>query len=444
MKPKLLGADAKAPSGSLLISGLTLLTEASTVLADGALLIEHGQIIDLGPSDELKTRHPGHQLVDGRGYVAIPGLINAHTHVAMGFFRGLGHGQDEMIEKFFFPAERSLTRELLAPLSYSYIYSGLVAGVTCFGDHYYLSDGVAEAFERFGVRAVVGETVADLGGAFPGREGWERWRKLIDAWPYSSRITPAVAPHAVDTCSETLLSELAAYAAQAKLPLHMHLSQTRGEFARVQQRAGCSPVELAARCGALTDKTLAVHLVTASANDIKILRDHGVTAALCPASQIIYEYLAPIADLLTSGIPLAVATDSAASNDTADLFAEMRLLALLAKDRGVPEAYRQPEQVLRMTTEHPARVLGLADKIGSLAVGKAADVVFLATDLSTEPTVSLATNLLYSFGSRNVRHVMVDGRFVLYNGKPTLVNAEDLLLEYRVAVAEIYRRAGLQ
>lgn len=443
MKAKALGAGSAAPTGSLLIQGLTLLSDPSTIIADGAILVRDGQILDLGLSSDVRARHPEHAVLDGSGYVAMPGLVNAHTHVAMGFFRGLGHGQEEMIEKFFFPAERSLTRDLLAPLSYSYIYAGLVSGVTCFGDHYYFSDGVAEAFERFGVRAVVGETVADLGGALPGRAGWERWRKLIDAWPYSSRITPAVAPHAVDTCSEALLSELAAYAVQKKLPLHMHLSQTRGEYTRVQQRAGCSPVEVAARCGALTENTLAVHLVTATASDIKILYEHGVTAVLCPASQIIYEYLAPIADLMASDIPLALATDSAASNDTADLFAEMRLLALLAKDRGVAEAERSPEKILRMTTVHPARALGLSDKIGSLAVGKAADIVFLSTDLSTEPAARLATNLIYSFSSRNVRHVMVDGRFVLYNGKTTLVNEEDLFAEYRAAVKEIYRRAGL-
>lgn len=440
MNPTVLGADSTAPSGPLLITGLTLIPEWSSVLADGALVIQDGHIVDLGPSQDVRVRHPEKAVLDGRGYLAMPGLINAHTHVAMGFFRGLGHGQDEMIEKFFFPAEQSLTRELLAPLCYSYIYSGLVAGVTCFGDHYYFSDSVAEAFERFGVRAVVGETVADLGGAFPGRQGWERWQRLINAWPYSSRITPAIAPHAVDTCSETLLRELATYAVRAKLPLHMHLSQTRGEYFRVQQRAGCSPVELAARCGALTEQTLAVHLVTATPSDIQLLRDHKVTAALCPASQIIYEHLAPIADLMASGMPIALATDSPASNDTADLFAEMRLLALLAQDRGVPEAYRRPEQILRMTTEHPARVLGLSDRIGSLSQGKAADIVFLATDLSTEPAARLSTNLVYSFGSRNVRHVMIDGRFVLYNGRTTFVNEKDLLAEYHLAVAEINRR----
>jgi 5-methylthioadenosine/S-adenosylhomocysteine deaminase len=142
------------------------------------------------------------------------------------------------------------------------------------------------------------------------------------------------------------------------------------------------------------------------------------------------------------GVPIALATDAAASNDTADLLAEMRLMALLAQDRGVPEEHRSPEAILSMTTENPARAIGLGGKIGTLAVGKAADIVFLSRDLSTEPSPKITTNVVYSHTSRNVRHVMVDGRFVLYNGKPTMVDAEQLLAEYEAAVAEIHRRVS--
>jgi 5-methylthioadenosine/S-adenosylhomocysteine deaminase len=151
-----LGASRSAPKGPLLITGLTLIPEPGVVLMDSALVIAKGVISEMGPSAAVQARHSEIEQVDGKGFMAVPGLINAHTHVAMGFFRGLGHGQDEMIERFFFPAEKSLTPELLAPLSYSYLYGGLVAGVTCFGDHYYFSEGVAQAMERLGMRGVVG------------------------------------------------------------------------------------------------------------------------------------------------------------------------------------------------------------------------------------------------------------------------------------------------
>ena len=440
MKPLKLGENSVAPHGSMLIHGLTVIAQPNTIINDGAILIGGGDIREIGPSVVLRARHPQTLAIDASGYTAIPGLINAHTHVAMGFFRGLGHGQDEMIEKFFFPAEKSLTPELLAPLSFSYIYGGLTAGVTCFGDHYYFSDGVAQAFERLGVRAVVGETIADLGGAFPGRASWERWQQKLSQWSYSSRVTPAIAPHAADTVSGPLLKELADYARHHQLPLHMHLSQTKGEYQRVAAREGCSPVEFADRCGALSERTLAVHLVSSTPSDHAILQRRGTTAVICPASQIIYERLAPLADLIKASIPLALATDAAASNDTADLLAEMRLAALLAQDRGLPLEQRLPEDFFQMTTLNPARALCLEARIGSLAVGKAADIVFLAEDLSTQPETKPMVNLIFSQSSRNVRHVMIDGRFVLYNSRLTLASEDDLLAEFRAAASVIHAR----
>jgi 5-methylthioadenosine/S-adenosylhomocysteine deaminase len=429
--------------GTLVVHGLTIWSGAGDVVLDGALAIDGGRLADVGPTATVLQRYGAARRMDGTGHVAMPGLVNAHTHAAMGFFRGLGHGRAEMIETFLFPAEKRLTRELLAPLSYSYLVAGLKAGVTCFGDHYYFVDGVAWALDRLGLRGVVGEAVADLGGAFPGREGFDRWRAAVDAWPHSHLITPAVAPHAADTVSAPLLKELAAFAKARKLPLHMHLSQTTGERQRVQAREGCSPVAAAERAGALTPATLAVHLVTADKDDIGILKRSGATAGICPASQIIYERLAPLAELAAAGVPIAIGTDCAASNDGADLLGELRLTALLAQDRGLAEGARSPAAILRMGTVNGAKVLGLGDRVGRLAPGLAADVVFLADDLSTQPAPLPEVNLLFSMNARHVRHVMIDGRFVLYQGALTLADEDDLKAEYLAAAREIKRRIGL-
>lgn len=437
------GLEALGQSGlGLLVHGLTILTGDGTVLTDAALVLASGLVADLGPTAAVRQRHQRAHVVDGTGFMAMPGLVNAHTHVAMGFFRGLGHGHDQMIETFLFPAEKRLTSELTAPLSYGYLVAGLKSGVTCFGDHYYFIDGVARALDRLGLRGVIGETVADLGGAFPGRDRWDGWRKTLERWPHSSRITPAIAPHAADTVSAPLLGELAAYAKANDLPLHLHLSQTTGERFRVEARERCSPVAYADRCGALSDRTLAVHLVSADADDVARLADRGVTAGFCPASEIIYEKLAPLAELCRRGVPLALGTDCAASNDTADLLGEMRLTALLAQDRGVAPERRRPGDVLAMGTGNGARALGLGGRVGRLAPGLAADVVFLSEDLDTLPTPRPDANLIYSMSARHVRHVMVDGRFVLYDGRPVLAAEADLLSEYQAAVAEIHRRLG--
>lgn len=422
------------------LTGLTALTGDGKTLTGAALVVEGGLIKALGPAVEIQKQHAAVPFYDASAYVVCPGFVNAHVHCAMGFFRGLGHGQDEMIETFMFPAEKSLTEELLEPLAYSYLYQALRSGVTTVGDHYYFVRGVGQAIDRLGMRGVIGETIADLGGAFPGTAAWDVWKKTIDAWPHSDRVTPAIAPHAADTVSADLLRDLAAFAKSRNLPLHMHLSQTRGEKARVEKREKMTPVAYADQCGALSERTLAVHLVSADQNDIKRLKDRGVTAGVCPASQIIYEKLTPLAELMLAGIPIAVGTDCAASNDGADLMAELKLLALLAQDRGVPPELRSPHQILAMGTAQGAQALGLGAVTGRLAPGLKADFVLLKRDLGSEPMPRPDVNLLFSFSSRQVEHVVIDGEVVLAGGRLTQVNEDDLAREYGRAVAEINRR----
>lgn len=426
------------------ITGLTIVPGAGKKpILDGSLVIQGDKIIAIGEGREIQSSADGAKVrLDGRGYWAMPGLVNAHTHVAMGFFRGLGQGRDQMIESFFFPAEKALSREILEPLSYSYIYAGLRSGVTTFGDHYYHIEGVGKALDRFGVRGVIGETVADLGGAFPGLEGWQRMQDLLQRWPFSSRITPAICPHAADTLSPKLLKELSHFAKKNALPLHMHLSQTTGERQRVMAREGMSPVRYAANCGALTERTLAVHLVTADDDDIAILKSHGVTAGLSPASQILYERLAPIEAFMTQGLPLALGTDCAASNDDADMLSEMRLLSLLAKMGGAPSAAYEADAILDVGTIQGARALGLGAQVGALAPGMDADFVLLQEDLGTIPSPRPYINLLFSMGSRQVRHVMVAGQWVLWDRMPTKVQTDQLESDYLSAVGEIHRRLG--
>ncbi len=431
-------AKGAAPAGGLLITGLT----AVIGRAGDGLALAGGRVLDTGDGAALAQRHPTLQPVDGKGFTAMPGLVNAHVHAPMGFFRGLGHGRDQMIETFLFPAEKALTPELLAPLSYSYLVAGLRSGTTCFGEHYYFVAGVAAALDRLGLRGVVGETVADLGGAFPGTAGWDQWKKAVAKWKWSARIRPAVAPHAADTVSKALLTELAAYARAEGLPLHMHLSQSRGERERVEKREGVSPVAYARSCGALGPRTLAVHLTSVDDEDARILGGTGATAGYCPASQMIFEKLAPIAALTRHGVPLALGTDCAASNDGADMLSEMKLAGLLARDRGLPAAACEAPAIFAAATVNGARAFGLDGEIGTLAPGMAADVVFLADDLELLPMARPLNNILFSASPRQVRHVLVDGRFVLVDGEPALVAAGELKAEYLAAVAEIKRRLG--
>jgi len=418
-----------------------ILKNAFTLMPHGAVekrhvVIEDDKIIDL----------PGHasplprdaETVDLTGHTIIPGLVNAHTHVAMSFFRGLGHGKANVIENFLFPAEKNLTPELLQPLSYSYIVAGLKSGATTFADHYYMSDGIARAFEKIGVRAVIGETIADLSGAFPSRDCWDEEKKRIENWNYSSLITPVVAPHAADTVSFELMQDMAKFAKSNKLPIHMHLSQTAGERKRVQKRFKKSPVEIAHKAGLLSKRTLAVHAITADAKDAAILKKSGATIGFCPSSQIIYEHLSPMEAFLKKDIPLAIGTDCSACNDGGDVMAELRLTALLARDRlGKPESVKK---LYAMSGSNALNAFSLQNKVGKIAEGYLADLVILENDLSVLPSYDFLTNLIYSYSARQVRHVLVNGKWVLFDGKLQSISEKTLQYDYEDAVKEIQRR----
>ena len=435
-----LAADIPRHSDVLIIKATIITGAFLPVLADGAILVRAGKIMATGSSDELLTQFPDVKTLDASGYIIMPGLFNTHTHVALGFFRGLGHGKSNMIESFLFPAEKSLTPELLEPLSHSYIFDGLRAGVTSFVDHYYFSEGIGHAFEKFGVRGWIGETIADLGGAFSGRDSWDRAKNLIEKSSFGPLIRHVVSPHAADTVSPALLKECADYAKANNLTLHMHLSQTQGEFDRVQARDHVTPVEAAQRAGALGPRSLVVHLTSATTKDLKIIKESGATIGYCPTSTLLYDRLADIRTIHDLDIPLAIGTDCAASHDSADSLGEIKIAGLLARHQGVAISQLSPDHLLAMATTIPAAVLGVSAELGTLEVGKQADLIFLKESLSSEPKKNPLANVIYSMGARDVTHVMINGNWTLWNRNLPNLDHDELTSQYLAAVNEIQKR----
>jgi 5-methylthioadenosine/S-adenosylhomocysteine deaminase len=417
-----------------LISNINLVVSVVDIRHHTFIAIQDGCIVDIGYSHQTQPEQQLWPVIDGCGYWLIPGLVNSHTHAAMGFFRGLGHGRLNMIETYLFPAEKKLSAELIEPLSYSYLVGGLLSGTTSVFDHYYFVEGVGKALDRLGMRGWIGETVADLGGAFPGQSSWSRAVNHIQRWPHSSRIKPMLAPHAADTTSPELLKDVVSYAKNAKLPIHLHLSQTAGEKARVEKLRGVSPVSYAHRQGVLGPQTLAVHLTSVDDHDVNLLQSTGTSIGFCPASQMIFEKLAPIGKFTNANLNVVLGTDCAASNDTSDMLAEMRCTALLSRS----QIELKPDQVFNMATANAGSFL--SSNIGTLNIGSAADFAVLKADLSTLPVEDPVSNLVYSWTSRSVNHVMVDGAWVVWDSKLVKVSEETLTNDYVAAVAEIKKR----
>jgi 5-methylthioadenosine/S-adenosylhomocysteine deaminase len=411
-------------------------------IADASVAIEDSKIAFVGPQAQIPIEYHEWPSLDLTRHIISPGLINSHSHVVMGFFRGLGHGKTNMIESFLFPAEKSLTPELIAPLCYSYIVDGLKSGVTSFVDHYYFSEQIAAAFELLGVRAWIGETIADLGGAFPGEDSFDRARSLIETTQFSSRIRHTLAPHASDTVSTSLMKKIVDYAAQQKLPIHMHLAQTKGEFDRVMTREQKTPVRWAYDLGALTHNTLAVHLTNVTEQDISILEKSKATWGWCPSSTVIYDRLAQVSGLFEAEILPAIGTDCAASCDHSDVMSELRTAFLFAKDRGVSGEKLSCDKLLAMATTTPAKVLGVSSELGQIKAGMLADLVVHEVDVATKPIFDPLTNLIFSAGSRNVKHVMIDGHWRLWNRQLPHIDLNNLNAQHDAAVATIVKRTG--
>ncbi len=432
----------------LLIEDAWILRELSHEMPQReSIAIKAGRIVALGPKEELRQRLGKAERISLPGHLIIPGLINAHTHASMSFFRGLGQVQPtsaaadaSLIENFFFPAEKALTPDLIEALAYPYLLDALKSGTVAVADAYFFIDGVGRALERLGMRGFIGEHVADLGGPHPaGKPTWEKYRDKIENWEFSSRVQPLVYGHATDTLSFGLLREIGQYAKDRQLPFHMHLSQTFGERERVESREGKSPVRYAYDAGVVHERSLLVHLVSADSQDFKLIAAEGSLICLCPASEVIYEKLPPLKPLFASGSRISLGTDCAASNDTADLLQEARIMALFARHEGIPLG----ADVLGKMVLNEAATLFAPHDLGSLNPGRAADLVCINLGLELAPWTRPSTNLFFSSISRQVEHVMIDGRWVLWDRELTLVAEADLQLEFNRALAELRQRTTL-
>jgi 5-methylthioadenosine/S-adenosylhomocysteine deaminase len=428
--------DLESSKEGFALVGVSVL-DAEQEIRDAVLVVKGSKIDDCGPRAQLeKTLPPALRKIDARGWLVTPGLINAHTHCALSYLRSLGHGQKQMIESLFFKTETQLTEKLVESLCYSDLLTGLRAGVTCFVDHYYFHRGTARAIDHFGLRGVVSDTLLDLQGPFHGWEPWKQFQKSLENWSFSERVLPCVGPHSSSTTSPKMFQELSAFAKAQGLPLHYHLSQTRREWAYSQQNYGKSPVAHVASLGALGENTQVVHLLYHTPEDLRILKDSGTSVGFCPSSQIIYEQLAPIEDFVKEGLKWTLGTDCAASNDLADLHAEMKVAALFGVDRGV-EQEGWAKAVFAAATRDAAECFKIP--AGLLRPGRAADLVFRRLGLECMPADKLYETFLFSSNAQHVFGVMVDGRVLLWNREPTRLDQPQLTAAYQDAVHEIHQ-----
>lgn len=434
----LVAREAPAAEPGLLVAGGTVLTldAEDTVIENGAVAIESGRIVAVGPAAEVAAAHPGLRRLDATGKIVLPGLINTHTHVPMTLFRGLADDLALMdwLQNHIFPAEAALVDE-------DFVRAGtrlaclemLAGGTTTFVDMYYYEDAIAEEAKRCGMRAVVGETLIDFPA--PDNATWDEalayTRRFVERWQGDPRITAAVAPHSAYTVSGEHLRAAAAMAEELDAPLLTHLAEAPSEMEQVRAKTGTTSVAWMDSLGVLTDRMLAAHVVWPTPAEIDLLAARRVGVAHCPQSNMkTAAGIAPVPALLAAGVAVGLGTDGAASNNDLDLWEEIDTAAKLHKAAALDPTLIDARTALRMATIEGARALDMEDEIGSLEPGKRADLLVVGTgSFHQRPFYDPHSLLVYSTKASDVESVVVDGRLVVENGRVLTLDADAVLAE---------------
>jgi len=427
---------------TILANGVVVTMDGNyTVLLDGAVAIEGDSIIDIGPSQEILSRHKAIHVVDCAGCAVIPGLINAHTHAPMTLLRGLADDLrlDVWLIGYMMPTEREFVNPEFVKLGTSLACAEMIrSGITTFNDMYYFEGSVAEATAEAGLRAICGQTVMKFPtpDAASYEDSLQACREFIIQWKDHPLIIPAVAPHAPYTATPDLLQSCAALAVEFDVPLHIHLSETAFEVTESRNQHGMPVIPYVKKQGLFEAKVIAAHCVHIDEGEIRTLGHHHAGVAHNPTSNLkLASGIAPVKSMLALGLNVGIGTDGPASNNDLDMFEETRLAALIAKAHSDNPTTLPARDALAMATSMGARALHIGDLTGSLEIGKRADIAVV--DLRpihnwphfARNSEGVYSQLVYASKSADVQHVLCNGQWLMRDRELLTIDLEPLITE---------------
>lgn len=404
------------------------------VLENHALIVRNGRILDILPVHEADGRYQASKHECMPGHALIPGLINLHTHAAMSLLRGYADDLPlmEWLQGHIWPAEkRWVTPDFVHDGTQLACLEMLEGGITCFNDMYFFPEACLEAATQAGQRIVSGLIVLDFPSAWATDPDAYLQQGLLvrDRWLDNPLAHFCLAPHAPYSVSDRSFEKIAIYSAQLDLPIHIHLHETLDEINQSLEHYRLRPLERLHRLGLVGPQLIAVHAVHLDPDEQALLAEQGAAIAHCPSSNLkLASGIAPLASMLAHGLAIGLGTDGAASNNRLDLWEEMRLAALLAKGSSGQAEVVPAHQALAMATIHGARALGLDDRIGSLAIGKEADLVAIdLTGPENQPCFDPIAQIVYCAGRAQVSSVWIAGRAVVQKHRAVTLDRETVL-----------------
>jgi len=406
---------------------------AGVVLEHHSVAIHEGKIEAIVPTAAAGAQFTAAEEVRCATHAVLPGLINLHTHAAMTLLRGYADDLPlmEWLTQHIWPAEaKHVSADFVRIGSLLACSEMLRGGVTCMNDMYFFPEATASAVLATGMRASLGMIAIEFPTAYAANadEYLAQGLDLRDRLRHEANLLFCLAPHAPYTVSDATFEKIARYAEELDLPVHVHVHETEGEIAGEVEKHGVRPLARLDRLGLVGPHLIAVHAVHLNADEIALLARSGASVAHCPASNLkLASGLAPAAALEAAGVNLGIGTDGAASNNRLDMFAEMRLAALLAKGASGNAGALPAHKALQAATLNGARALGQDVRIGSLVPGKLADLI--AVDLGTsdlQPVYDPVSHLVYTAGRRDVTDVWVGGKVVVKSQQVLGVDKQEL------------------
>ncbi|TKJ24878.1 MAG: N-ethylammeline chlorohydrolase [Hadesarchaea archaeon B3_Hades] len=412
------------------------------ILERGSVAIEGDKITAVGKDVQERAD----TVIDVRGKAVLPGLINAHTHLSMTLLRGVADDMPlmEWLETKIWPIEKNLT----AQDSYLGALLGCLemikSGTTCFADQYFFMQDVARAVEEAGLRAMLSYGIIEMDDPKRRESELRAGEKLVKTCQGAAggRIQTMFGPHAAYTCSPECLIQVKELAKKYKVGIHTHISETQDEVDKITKKYGKRPVEHLDSIGFLGPEVLVAHCIWLTEKEIAVIRKQGVKPVHNPVSNMkTASGVAPVPEMLAAGIPVALGTDGAASNNSLDMFSEMKFAALLSKAHKLDPTALPAQVVLEMATINGAIALGLQDKIGSLEVGKKADIVMV--DMKKPhlaPLHNVISHLVYSAVGGDVDTVVVDGKVLMRERRVLTLDEVKVLEETQKAADDLLAR----
>jgi len=417
----------------------------SVTYENHSLVIDKGRILDLLPTNLAKQKYQATitEILDS--HALMPGFINCHTHAAMTLMRGIADDLPlmEWLHNHIWPLEQKWMGEAFVRDGTDLaIAEMLLGGTTCFNDMYFFPDVTAQQAVQHGIRACVGMVVIDFPTVWAENSAAyiARGLDIHDQLRHQPLITTSFAPHAPYTVSDEPLTKIRTYADELEIPINMHVHETLHEVAQAQANTGQRPLQRLHNLGLLTPSFIAVHMTQLTAEEISLVAESGAHIVHCPESNLkLASGFCPVAQCLSAGIKVALGTDGAASNNDLDMMGEMRSAALLAKAVAQDASAVPAMTALRMATINGAKALGLEQEIGSLTIGKSADVIAIDLDhLETQPLYCPISQIVYAASRQQVTDVWVAGKQLLKQRQLTTVNLSSLkarIVEWQVKLS---------